>query len=74
MHRPHLIFLCETKLRSKQIMEKGKNLNFNNYFTVERNGLGGGLALLWNDEIVVDIKSYSMHHIDVVVHMNNGCY
>lgn len=55
-------------------MEKGKNLNFNNYFTVERNGLGGGLALLWNDEIVVDIKSYSMHHIDVVVHMNNGCY
>lgn len=29
---------------------------------------------MWSDEIVVDIKSYSMHHIDVVVHTNNGCY
>ncbi|KAK9198919.1 hypothetical protein WN944_014105 [Citrus x changshan-huyou] len=44
------------------------------HFTVDKSGLGSGLALLWSVEIVVDIKSYSMHHIDAIVQADNGCY
>ena len=74
MHGPQMMFLCETKLESKQMVERGKKLHFDNCFTVDRWGLGGGLALLWKGEIDVDIKSYSKHHIDAVVHSENGCY
>ena len=56
------------------MVDKGKKLNFTNCFTVDRRGLGGGLALQWNDETIVEIKSYSKHHIDVIVHVENGCY
>lgn len=35
-------------------------------------GRSGGLALLWKYDVVVDIKSYSQHHIDAVVHSGNG--
>lgn len=70
IHRPQMMFLCETKQMSKQIVEKSKKLNFYNCFTVDRSGL----ALLWSVEIVVNIKSYSMHQIDAIVQADNGCY
>ena len=45
LHRPQMMFLCETKLKFKQMVDKSKKLNFANCFTVDRSGLGGGLAL-----------------------------
>ena len=30
-------------------------------------GKGGGLAMFWRKEINLEIKSYSKHHIDVVI-------
>lgn len=73
-HRPKIMFLCETKLKVKQMQEKAKRLRYQNCFAVNREGLGGGLALLWNEEVIVDIKSYSKHHVDAVVHSENGSY
>lgn len=32
------------------------------------------MALLWNSEVVVDIKSYSRQYIDAIVHVDNGRY
>lgn len=29
--------------------------------------MGGGLIMLWRDDLVVTLKSYSMGHIDVWV-------
>ncbi|KAH9684606.1 putative reverse transcriptase/RNA-dependent DNA polymerase [Citrus sinensis] len=50
----------------------GKSLGFDNCLSVGRNGMGGGLALLWNHESNISIVSYSNHHIDAVVNEVNG--
>nr|POE70917.1 hypothetical protein CFP56_77076 [Quercus suber] len=42
-------------------------LKFDGCFTVPSNGRGGGLALLWKEEDVVWVDSFSHYHIDAVV-------
>ncbi|KAH9668523.1 reverse transcriptase domain-containing protein [Citrus sinensis] len=51
---------------------EGKNFNFEYCFVVDRDGMGGGLALFWNAKDKVEIKSFSKHHIDTLVHNDNG--
>ena len=74
MQRPQIVFLCETKMRAEQMQVTGKKLNFESCFAVSSRGKSGGLALLWSSEVVVDIKSYSSHHIDALIHSENGSY
>jgi hypothetical protein len=40
---------------------------FKNLFVVESLGRSGGLALLWNDEVTVDIQNYSRRHVNATV-------
>lgn len=44
-----------------------KNLGYGCCLTVGRSGIGGGLALLWRSEVDVCVRSYSLHHINVVI-------
>lgn len=55
-----------------QAREECNRLNIENCFAVNRNGLGGGLALCWSRDFHVNISSYSTHHIDAVVQYENG--
>ncbi|KAL9457762.1 hypothetical protein AB3S75_006749 [Citrus x aurantiifolia] len=73
-HKSKIFFLSETKMTVKQVQEKENKLNFQNCLAVSREGMGGGLALLWSSEVTVDIKSYSKHHVDAVIHGENGRY
>lgn len=41
---------------------------------VSRKELRGGLAILWNPEVTVEIKSFSKHRMDAMVHNDNGGY
>ncbi|KAL5551161.1 hypothetical protein UlMin_001337 [Ulmus minor] len=41
-----------------------KKLGFVNVFTVDRVGLSGGLMLLWKEQCVVNVSSYSNFYID----------
>ena len=61
-------------MTSKQMQEKASKMKFQNYFSVSREGLGGGLAMLWNPRTTVEIKSFSKHHMDAVVCNENGNY
>ena len=38
-----------------------------NFFVVPRHKRGGGLALLWKDDFVLDVLTSSDNHIDGVV-------
>lgn len=58
----------------KQIRKKSEQLHFQNCFAISREGMGGGLAMLWSSKVTVEIKSYSSHHIDAVVHSESGSY
>ena len=72
MHGPHLVFLCETKLMTSQMNGVCNKLNYENYFAVSSIGRGGGLAMLWNSDTNVQVQSFSKHHIDVEIQMDNG--
>lgn len=73
-HKPQIVFFCETKMTREQMRKRSYELHFANCFAVSREGMGGGLAMLWNSEITVEIKSFSCHHIDAVVYSEKGSY
>lgn len=58
LHRPEIFFYCETKMKAQPINLICRNFNFENRFVVDREGMGGGLALFWNSNVNVNIKSY----------------
>lgn len=74
LYRPQIMFLCEANLTAKQMQNKCRELDYENCLKVRRNRLGGGLAILWNREVMMEVKSYSKHHIDTMIHTKNGCY
>lgn len=47
-------------------------LKFDCCFSVNKNGLGGGLAMLWNLDVEIYIASFSHHHIDANVCNEKG--
>lgn len=73
-YKPEIMFLCETKLMGQLIKGKAAALNFQNCFAISSSGKGGGLAMMWNENVAVEIKSYNKHHIDVVVQSNESSY
>ncbi|XP_019176856.1 PREDICTED: uncharacterized protein LOC109172161 [Ipomoea nil] len=42
-------------------------LGFDGKFSVDRVGLGGGIALFWRDKTVASLLSYSINHIDMEI-------
>ena len=67
---PKIVFLMETKLE-KILMERiGRKMQSNNIFVVPHVNMAGGLALLWREEINLDIQTYSDQHIDAFI--NHG--
>lgn len=57
-----MMFLCETKLKMLLINKKAEALNFQNCFAVDRCGKRGRLAMMWSENVTVDVKAYSKHH------------
>ncbi|XP_074369753.1 uncharacterized protein LOC141711250 [Apium graveolens] len=65
--RPCLIFLSETLVGKNKIEEICKGIHYSGCFTVDAQGLGGGLALIWKNEGGVEIKGSCNHYIDCEV-------
>ena len=72
MHKPQLIFLCETKLKSGQVKKVCNQLAIENIFVVDSEEKIGGLAMMWNTYMAVQIKLYSRHHINFQVQNAQG--
>ena len=64
---PMVVFLTETKKKNAGMTKVRMKIGFENGFYVKKEGKGGGLAMLWRREVNLEIKSYSMHHIDAVI-------
>lgn len=61
--RTTVVFLMETK-GSKSLLESVKRkIRFTNCFVVESIGKSGGLALMWNEDTLLNIVNYSQFHI-----------
>lgn len=72
--KPNIVFLEETFVGLSKLQGIKHKLGLSGLFNVNSEGHRGGLALFWTEGTIVDIKSYSMHHIDAEVCLNNANY
>lgn len=61
----------ETKLQSNKMAHVKHKMGFNNMLAIDSVGRKGGLALLWKDEMGVEIHNISRRHIHVEVKPTN---
>lgn len=67
---PRILFLMETKLSSKRMEMVRLKCGFENGIDVRAIGTKGGLSLGWKGNSLVQLKSFSLFHIDVEIHDN----
>jgi len=67
LHRPWVVFLSETRFFDDSVDGLVRSLGMAGGFGVGSFGRGGGLALLWSNEVEVKLESYNKLHIDVTV-------
>lgn len=72
--RPQILFVSETKLTAKQMSNVSRKLKIENCLAVDRKGMGGRLAMLWNSDVNVNVTSFSNHHIDAQVQTEGGSW
>ena len=64
---PKTVFLMETKLYSNKMASTSQKVGFKNMFVVDSVGWSGGSALLWSDEVFLEIQKYSRQHINAKI-------
>ena len=64
---PKIVFLSETKLRTKRMERIRDRIGFANGLIVPSFGRSGGLALFWTRETDLEIKSFGRFHIDAII-------
>jgi hypothetical protein len=69
---PNIVFLMETRLEVRSLEWLRLRLRMKGCMGVDRHGLGGGLALLWDSSVDVHIQHYSDHHISANVVQADG--
>ncbi|XP_074342351.1 uncharacterized protein LOC141679878 [Apium graveolens] len=62
-YRPNIIFLSETLVKNKRVAEVCKKIGFADYFAIDAQGHGGGLALFWKNEGGVKINNSCSNYI-----------
>ncbi|TYH19504.1 hypothetical protein ES288_A05G357000v1 [Gossypium darwinii] len=71
-HNPDIIFLSETKMNGNDFRRVQNKCRLQNGLTVNSEGRSGGLALMWKEGVNVSIQSFSKHHIDSIVNLENN--
>jgi hypothetical protein len=71
-YKPCLVFICETRQSKERVQNLRYRIGMKECFHVQGDGKGGGLALYWTEEVIVDLLSFSKRHIDV--HVSGGPY
>ena len=61
----------ETKVTQARMLNLGRRLGLKFDIAVDCKGKSGGLALLWKEEVEVNIRSYSEGHIDAMIRDEN---
>jgi hypothetical protein len=69
---PKIVFLMETRLPVRKLEVLRLKLGMRGCFGVGRRRFGGGLALLWTEDVDVHVQSYSSSHIDAQVLQEDG--
>jgi len=70
--KPEIVFLIETLCRSSTMEKVRCKLGFKGLFVVNPVGRSGGLALLWSENLSVEIFNYSRQHINAIISDEDG--
>lgn len=62
-----IVFLMETKSKRDWMEKVKEKCNMKHGLIIPSNGNNGGLAMIWKEEVKVDVKMYSHDHIDAWV-------
>ncbi|MBA0614886.1 hypothetical protein Godav_015117 [Gossypium davidsonii] len=65
--QPKILFLMETKLSEKGMKKVREKCGFTNGIEVGANGSIGGLSVGWKGEYAVQLRSFSINHIDMEI-------
>lgn len=65
--RPAVVFHSETRSDARRIDTVERIIGFANGIGVGRQGVDGGVALLWSTEIDIQVISFYLFHIDAYV-------
>lgn len=68
--KPDIVGLIETKLSSRRCKDLRCKIGYYGCLPVGCRGKSGGLAVLWKEEVIIDIKNYSNYHIDMTVNFS----
>jgi hypothetical protein len=73
VYKPDVLFLSETLSIANKMEELRYMLGFDSCFSVDREGRGGGIALMWRSSFHCSVINFSSNHVDVEVEDNvNG--
>jgi hypothetical protein len=61
------VFISETRQKESTVKGLLHHLGLNNVLTHSSLGKGGGLTLLWDDNVTVELKKIDSHFIDVYI-------
>ena len=64
---PKIVFLMETKSNWDWMVMVKDKCNFKNGLYMDNIGSKGGLAMLWKEEVKLDIQTFSQPHVDCLV-------
>ena len=58
-HCPQVIFLCETKASESPLQSIAVSLGFTKHLIVAAQGSSGGVCLLWNSNLSVEVLEFN---------------
>lgn len=67
VHHPKLVFLCETRQKQEKVESLRWRLGLKNVLCHSEQGKGGGVALFWDESLVVDLVKIGSCLIDVII-------
>lgn len=70
--KPDILFLSETISVASRIESFRVKFKFDQCFSVDKVGQGGGLAIFWRSNVKCQVSGYSQNHIDIQS-LENGC-
>ena len=69
---PNVCFLIETQLDKEGFDRLNGKLPYSNRIIIKKPDLGGGMALIWKNEVIIDLINFTANHILVKVKEEDG--
>ena len=64
---PAVVFLAETLANEARLAYVKDQIRFDKKFFAQRVSKGGGLVIYWKNDLLIDVVSSSLNHIDEII-------